>query len=266
MAPEIRSSFCTETRNNLYIWRNIIPVAASRGLCIAPDLIGFGKSDKPALEYTYFEHARYVDGFIKALDLKNITLVIHDWGGAFGFDYALRNRDNIKAIAFHESVNFTFTWDSFPAIFREYFRRFRTSDEGWELIGEKNTFIEKILPGGIIRKLSREEHDWYRAPFPTAASRKPIWMMPNMVPFDDRRDDTWYAVKKIEERLPSLTMPTLLLWAEPGAIVHDEERVKWHQERLPALEVVKLANGVHFLQEDHPEAIGEAIVDLIDRT
>lgn len=208
-----------------YIWRNIIPIVAARGRCIAPDLVGFGKSDKLDIEYTYFDHMKYVDGFIQALNLKNITLVIHDWGGAFGFDYALRHPDNVKGIAFHEAVNFTFTWDTFPPIFREYFRQFRTPKVGWQLICEENAFIEKVLPGGIIRKLSQEEHDAYRKPFPTAESRKPLWAMPNMVPFDDRPDDTWRAVKKIEEGLPTLSMPMLLFWAHPGAIVHDEYRV-----------------------------------------
>jgi haloalkane dehalogenase len=117
-----------------YIWRNIIPIVSAQGRCIAPDLVGFGKSDKPDIEYTYFDHVRYVDGFIKALNLTNVTLVVHDWGGAFGFDYALRHRDNVKAIAFFESVAFSFNWDSgrnrFPEGLRDTFKKFRTPEIG----------------------------------------------------------------------------------------------------------------------------------------
>jgi haloalkane dehalogenase len=101
-----------------YIWRNIIPVVSPYGRCIAPDLVGFGKSAKPDIGYTYFDHVKYVEGFIKALNLTNLTLVIHDWGGSFGMEYAFRHRDNVRAIAFFESVVFTFNWgtgrNSFP--------------------------------------------------------------------------------------------------------------------------------------------------------
>ena len=248
-----------------YIWRNIIPIVSARGRCIAPDLVGFGKSDKPDIGYTYFDHMKYVDGFIKALNLTNLTLVVHDWGGAFGFDYALRHRDNIKAISFHESVTFTFTWENFPPIFRETFKKFRTPEVGWKLICEENAFIEQVLPGGIIRKLSQEEHDSYRMPFPTVESRKPVWAMPNMIPFDDRQDDTWRAVKNIEQGLSTLTMPTLLFWAHPGILVNNEEQIRWFQQQMPALTVIDLGQGIHFLQEDHPDEIGHGIVQWLEK-
>jgi haloalkane dehalogenase len=249
-----------------YIWRNIIPIAAKRGRAIAPDLIGFGKSSKPNISHSYFDHMLYVDSFIKALNLKNITFVIHDWGGAFGFDYAVRNPSNVKAIAFHEAVNCVYTWETFPPIFRDYFRKFRTAEIGWQLICVENVFIEKILTGGIIRKLTEEELNWYRAPFPTVESRRPLWTMPNWVPIaEDRVDATWHAIKKIEDALPQLKMPMLMWWAEPGALIHNEKGVKFQRDRLEKLEVVKFPQGVHFFQEDYPDQIGDGIVKLIER-
>jgi haloalkane dehalogenase len=248
-----------------YLWRNIIPIVAAKGRCIAPDLIGFGKSDKPNIAYNYLDHVRYVDGFIRALDLTNVTLVLHDWGGAFGFDYALRHRDNVKALAFFEAVSFTFTWDTFPRAIREEFKAFRTPGTGWKLICEDNAFIERVIPGAVVRQLSEEEMNQYRMPFPTVESRKPVWVMPNTIPFSDRQDEAYRAVKNIEDGLPTLTMPTLLLWARPGTIVNSQERVSWYQQRLPALDVVDLGQGIHYLQEDHPEEIGQAIVRWLEK-
>lgn len=248
-----------------YLWRNIIPTVSPKGRCIAMDLVGFGKSDKPDIDYSYADHVKYVEGFINALGLTNLTLVLHDWGGAFGLDYAVHHRANIKAIAFFEAVAFTFNWDTFPAGLRDAFKVFRTPGAGWQMICEENAFIEQVLPGGMVRKLSQEEHDSYRMPFPTVESRKPIWMMPNMIPFDDRPDATHQAVKKIEQGLSTLTMPTLLLWAQPGAIVNSPERVKWFQERMPALDVVNVGQGSHFLQEDCPDVIGQAIARWLDK-
>lgn len=249
-----------------YLWRNIIPIVSAKGRCIAPDLVGFGKSDKPDIEYNYFDHVKYVEGFINALGLTNLTLVLHDWGGAFGFDYALRHRNNVRAIAFFEVVAFTLGWDTFPENMRDTFKAFRTPEVGWKMICEENVFVEQVLPGAIVRRLSQEEHDSYRMPFSTVESRKPVWRMPNMLPFDDRQEETYQAVKKIEQGLPTLTVPTLLLWAHPGALINGEERVQWFQERLPALEVVDIGQGIHFLQEDHPEEIGQAIVRWLEKT
>lgn len=248
-----------------YLWRNILPLVSAQGRCIAMDLVGFGKSEKPNLDYGYFDHLKYVDGFIQALGLSNLTLVLHDWGGAFGFDYALRHRGNIKAIAFFEAVVFTLSWEGFPEAMRDTFRAFRTPEVGWRMICEQNVFVEQVLPGAIIRKLSPEEHDYYRIPFPTVESRKPVWRMPNMLPFADRQDATYQAIKKIEDGLSTLTMPTLLLWAHPGALVSSEERVRWFRQRLPKLEVVDVGPGIHFLQEDQPDEIGRAIVQWLEK-
>jgi haloalkane dehalogenase len=148
-----------------YLWRNIIPIVSPKGRCLAMDLEGVGKSDKPDIEYNYFEHVKYVEGFINALGLTNLTLVLHDWGGAFGPDYAIRHRADIKAIASFEAVAFTFGWDAFPQTLRDTFRAFRTPEVGWKMICEDNVFVEQILPGAIIRKLSQSVDDAQYASF-----------------------------------------------------------------------------------------------------
>ena len=115
-----------------YLWRNIIPHVTSLGRAIAPDLIGMGKSDKPNLDYSFFDHSRYIDGFIEALGLKNITFVIHDWGSALGFYYAMRHPENVKGLAFMEAIIAPVpSWDAFPAQVRELFQSFRTPGVGW---------------------------------------------------------------------------------------------------------------------------------------
>ena len=141
-----------------YLWRNIIPHVSTHGRCIAPDLIGMGRSNKPDLEYRFFEHMNYVEGFIEQLELENITLVIHDWGSALGFHYATHHQDNVKAIAFMEAILKPIpSWDVFPESFKEIFQAFRTDGVGWDLIVNKNIFVEKILPGGILRELSEDD-------------------------------------------------------------------------------------------------------------
>ena len=135
---------------------------------IAPDLIGFGRSDKPNIEYSWFDHARYVEEFIAVLGLKNITLVVHDQGSALGFHYASRHADNIKGIAFFEAIIRPFPWDEFSTPeFRELFRHFRTGGvggEGWQMIVEQNMFIEQLLPQAAGRPLSEKEMNFYREP------------------------------------------------------------------------------------------------------
>src|SRR5437867_11913028 len=129
-----------------YLWRNIIPHISPIGRCIAPDLIGMGKSDKPDLDYGFFDHARYVEGFIETLGLRNITLVIHDWGSALGFHYARRHGGNVKGIAFMEAIVRPVTWDEWPEQALQMFQAFRTPGTGEQMIMEQNMFVEAVLP------------------------------------------------------------------------------------------------------------------------
>ncbi len=141
-----------------YLWRNIIPHVTSRGRCIAPDLIGQGKSDKPDIEYGFFDNVKYIEGFIEALGLQNITLVIHDWGSGLGLHYAMRNESNIKGIAMMEAILMSVpSWEAFPPDFEKMFKAFRTPDVGWDMLVNQNMFVEGVLPGAMVRDLTEEE-------------------------------------------------------------------------------------------------------------
>ena len=244
-----------------YLWRNIIPHLSSLGRCIAPDLIGQGKSDKPDIEYRFFDHVRYVEGFIQQLGLSNITLVIHDWGSALGFHYASRNESNVKGLTFMEALLMPVpSWDAFPEDFRQMFQAFRTPDVGWDMIVNQNMFVEQVLPGAMIRKLSAEEMDAYREPFKDSASRKPVWRWPNELPIAGEPADVVQAVNAYNQWLQQTGLPKLLLHATPGGLV-TAPVVDWVKQSLKNLTTVDIGQGIHFLQEDNPHGIGSAIAD-----
>ena len=138
-----------------YLWRNVLPHLAPLGRAIAPDLIGFGRSDKPDIEYRFVDHARYIDGFIEALGLDRLTFVIHDWGSGLGFHWARRHPERVRGLAFFEAILAPIpSWDDFPAELRDVFRGFRSPETGRSLLIDQNVFIEKVLPGAVVRGLT----------------------------------------------------------------------------------------------------------------
>jgi haloalkane dehalogenase len=248
-----------------YLWRNIIPHVSGLGRAIAPDLIGMGKSDKPDIDYRFFDHVEYVEGFIENLGLENITLVIHDWGSALGFHYAMRHADNVRGIAFMEAIVAPIlSWDDFHPDFQKVFKAFRTEGVGWDMIVGQNFFVERILPGAVARDLSEAEMDAYRAPFLDEAARKPTWRWPNEIPIEGHPPDVVEAVGAYNAWLQETEIPKLLLHAKPGALLR-EDAVEWCRAHLPNLETVDLGTGIHFVQEDTPDEIGEALADWIGR-
>jgi haloalkane dehalogenase len=239
-----------------YLWRNIIPHVSPLARCIAPDLIGMGKSDKPDIEYRFFDHVGYVQGFIERLGLKNITLVIHDWGSALGFYYAMRSAGNIKGLAFMEAIIMPVpSWEMFPETSRELFQAFRTPEVGWDLIVNKNAFLEEVLPAKIVRRLSKEEMDRYREPFREPQSRKPVWRWPNEIPIAGEPPDVVEAVEEYNRWLRETELPKLLFYGTPGELCQPPV-VEWCRENLRNLKMVDVGEGVHYLQEDHPQLIG----------
>ena len=248
-----------------YLWRNIIPHVTHLGRAIAPDLIGFGDSDKPDLEYRFFDHVKYVDGFIEALELRNVTLVIHDWGSALGFYYGMRHEDNVKGIAFMESIVApVHSWDDMHPDFRALFQAFRSPEKGWEMIVEQNFFVEQILPGAIVRDLTAEEMDRYREPFLDPASRKPVWRWPNEIPIEGSPPDVVEAVTAYNGWLQDSRLPKLLFHARPGTLMR-EPVVEWCRANMLNLETVDIGRGIHFVQEDSPDEIGRGLSEWIER-
>ena len=241
-----------------YLWRNIIPHLTDQARCIAMDLIGMGKSDKPDLEYRFINHVKYVEGFIDQLGLKNLTLVIHDWGSALGFHYATRHQNNIKAIAFMEAVLSPVpSWDTMPEPIRKMFQMYR-SEKGRELIIDRNFFIERTLPGGILRKLTEEEMNYYRAPYLEPKHREPLWRWPNEVPIEGEPADVVAFVLDYNKKLQAWDVPKLLFYATPGAIL-PPPLVEWIKKKLTNLTAVDIGKGTHFIQEDQPHLIGKEI-------
>ncbi len=239
-----------------YLWRNIIPFLQPLGRCIAPDLIGMGKSDKPDIDYKFFDHVKYIEGFIEKLDLKNITFVIHDWGSALGFHYAMRNEMNVRGLAFMEAILMPIPdLQSMPADYREMFQQFRAIDVGWELIVTQNIFIEQVLPGATVRTLSDDEMNYYRQPFLEPSSRKPLWRWPNEIPIAGNPKDVTEAVMQYHAKLLQSELPKLLIYATPGAII-TEPVVDQCRRSFRNFKSVNIGQGIHYLQEDNPARIG----------
>jgi len=243
-----------------YLWRNIIPHIEPLGRVIAVDLIGMGKSDKPDIDYRFSTHIKYIDEFIRLLDLKHIVLVIHDWGSAIGFNYAMNNESNVKGIAFMEAMTRPMYWKDFPLLAKFLFKRFRHPTKGHKMIVKNNFFIEKALPGFTVRKLTKEEMDHYREPFLEESSRKPVLVWPNEIPLDGYPADNTEIVQRYNEKLKQSDIPKLLFWAKPGAILKEKDIDQIKQD-FKNLQVVYLGKGKHYLQEDHPDEIGKAVVD-----
>ncbi len=246
-----------------YLWRNIMPHLADQGRCIAIDLIGMGDSDKlddsGPDRYTFAEHSKYFNEALAALGvLEDVTLVIHDWGSALGFDWANRHRDRVKGIAYMEGIVKPMTWDDWPDAATEIFQGFR-SDAGEEMILEKNTFVERVLPGSVLREMSEEEMTVYRKPFlEEGESRRPTLTWPRQIPLDGSPADVVEIVQSYADWLSQSEIPKLFVNADPGAILIGAQREfcrSWPNQ----IEVT--IPGNHFLQEDSPHEIGEAIAE-----
>jgi haloalkane dehalogenase len=241
-----------------YLWRNIIPYLIPHARCIAPDLIGMGKSDKPDLNYRFFDHSKYVEEFINNLDLSNITLVVHDWGSGLGFHYAMRHENNIKGISFMEAILRPVTWENFPKDFKMGFKLMRTSGIGWIMISVMNVFVTQILPQAIVRKLSKEEKDNYAAPYKTVQSRKPVRQWPCEIPIEGKPADVHEVISNYNQKLQESELPKLLFSATPGGLI-DDKTVEWCKQNLKNLKVLDIGDGIHYLQEDNPHLIGEEL-------
>lgn len=241
-----------------YIWRNIIPLVAPTAHCIAPDLIGFGQSGKPDIEYRFADHVRYLDAFLDKAGISSAFVIAHDWGTALAFHLAARKPGFIRGLAFMEFIWPMPTWEDFHADGRETFKKFRTPGVGEKMILEANVFVEQVLPGGIVRKLTDEEMSVYRAPFPTPESRRPTWRFPNELPIAGEPADVNSTLENAHRALAQSSYPKLLFTGSPGVLVSPAFAESF-AKRLRNLRIVKLGAGRHYLQEDHAEVIGTTV-------
>jgi haloalkane dehalogenase len=241
-----------------YIWRNIIPLVAPVAHCIAPDLIGFGQSGKPDIEYRFFDHVRYLDAFLEKLDITSVYVVAHDWGTGLAFHLAARRPEFIRALAFMEFIRPMPTWDEFHADQIETFKKFRTPGVGEKMILDENFFVERVLPAATVRKLTEEEMAVYRAPFPIPESRRPTWRFPNDLPIAGEPADVYAAIEKAHRALAQSSYPKLLFVGEPGALVSPAFAERF-ASGLKNCKVIHVGPGLHYLPEDHPKEIGSAV-------
>jgi haloalkane dehalogenase len=245
-----------------YQWRNIIPWLSPHRRCLAPDLVGMGWSGKsPGRAYRFVDHVRYMDAWFEALQLtKDVTLVLHDWGAAIGFYRARRHPEQIKAIAYYEAVAHTRRWEDFPEGRDRQFRALR-SPEGERLVLDENMFVEVVLPRGILRKLSDEEMEAYRAPYHDRERRLPTLIWPRELPIDGIPADVVAIVEENARWLAtSTTLPKLFINGDPGAI--QSGRARELVRAFPNQREVTV-RGLHHLQDDSPDEIGAALRSLV---
>lgn len=245
-----------------YLWRNIIPHVEKLGRCLAPDLIGMGDSGKnPSGSYRFVDHSRYLDAWFAALGLtKNVTLVVHDWGSALGFYWAQRYQDRIKALVYMEAITQPLRWSDWPEAATNIFKTFR-SPAGEEVVLQKNVFVERVLPASVMRKLTEEEMAVYRRPFQEPGeSRRPTLTWPRQIPLDGDPADVTAIVESYGKWLSTSPIPKLFVNADPGTILTGKQREfcrTWPNQQEVTVK------GLHFIQEDSPHAIGEAIAKFL---
>jgi haloalkane dehalogenase len=247
-----------------YLWRDVIPELEGHGRLIAPDLIGMGDSDKlpnPQPDtYRFTTHRDFLDGFISAVigDSDPVVLVVHDWGSALGFDWANRHRDRVRGIAYMEAIVRPIAgWEEWSPAATPVFQGFR-SDKGEQMILDRNLFVERVLPGSMLRKLSDAEMAEYRKPFVRREDRWPTLTWPREIPIAGEPADVVAIAAAYSQWLASSDIPKLFVNADPGAILIGAPRE--FCRTWPNQTEVTVA-GSHFIQEDSGAAIGQAIAE-----
>jgi len=249
-----------------FLWRDVMPPLASLGRVIAPDLIGHGDSDKlPAGEgpgrYTLERTYDLLAAHLETLGAdKRVTLVIHDWGSALGFHWARLHPDQVRGIAYMEAIVMPLpSWDDWPEKARGIFQGFR-SPKGEDLVLKRNLFIEGVLPSSIMRKLSDEEMNAYRAPFVREEDRQPMLNWPRQIPIGGEPANVVALVAQYAQWLSTSSVPKLFVNAEPGSILVGKQRDfcrTWPNQQEVTVP------GLHFVQEDSGAAIGHAVASWL---
>jgi len=246
-----------------YLWRNVIGHLDGAGRCLAPDLIGMGRSGKaPHGTYRLADHVRYLDAWFDALDLRRVTLVVHDWGSALGFHWARRHPERVKALVYMEAMVRPVTWAEWPEAARKIFQAMR-SPAGEDMVLGKNVFVERILPASVLRGLTQEEMEHYREPFrEPGENRRPTLTWPREIPIDGEPADVVALVDDYARWLTASPLPKLFVNGNPGSILVGAQRDfcrTWPNQQEVTVK------GSHFLQEDSPAEIGQAIARFLRR-
>ncbi|MFI7004290.1 haloalkane dehalogenase [Nocardia sp. NPDC050175] len=247
-----------------YLWRNVIPHVTDQTRALAPDLIGMGESGKPDIEYRLVDHARYLDAWFDAMELDQVVIVGHDWGGALGLDWAARHPGRVRGIALIETFLRPMSWDEMPPLGAELFRKFRSA-EGERMVLAENMFIEFNLPRGVAN-LSPEDHEVYRAPYPTPESRKPMLVWPREFPLGGEPADVVAIVENYGQwaaRTPEVSK--LVMGLENGVGLGSPEVIDWAAKTFASVEVESIGPAGHHVPEDRPDEIGAAVAGWLRR-
>lgn len=244
-----------------YLWRKVLPEVADLGRCVAPDLIGMGDSEKVGGEYRFTDHRRYLDGFFEEMGLaSDVTLVLHDWGGGLGFDWANRHRSALLGLVYMETIVMPVEWEDWPEPSRGLFQAMR-GEAGESIILDKNVFVERILPASVLDPMSEETHNEYRRPYREAGeTRRPLLTWPREIPIGGTPADVHSIVEDYSGWLAESDLPKLFINADPGSILVGRQREfcrSWPNQQEVTVP------GVHFIQEDSGEAIGQAIAGFV---
>ena len=248
-----------------YLWRNIMPHCEGLGRLIACDLIGMGESEKldnsGPDRYTYAEQRDYLFALWDQIGVgDNVIFVIHDWGSALGFDWSNQNRDRVRGLAYMEAVVKTLNWSDFPDLGRKVFQGFR-SEAGESMILDKNMFVERVLPGAVIRDMTEAEMNEYRKPYlAEGEDRRPTLTWPRQIPIEGEPENVCRIVDDYGAWLAQSDVPKLFINAAPGSILTGEQRDfcrTWPNQTEVTV------NGIHFVQEDSPDEIGHAVAEFV---
>jgi haloalkane dehalogenase len=247
-----------------HVWRNVIP-NVERGRRLAPDLVGMGRSGKPESAYRYADHARYLDAWFAALDLRNVVLVGYDWGGVLAIDWASRHSDRVRGVAMFETFLRPMHWSDWAPQGAELFRALRTPGVGEKLVLEENAFLARSLAHGVQRGLADSDRDAYYAPFPDPASRRPVLQWPREIPIDGSPADVAAVITRNGEWLSSSQVPKLLLTFDGTGLSNAPAVVDWARSSFPNLDVAPLGPAGHHAPEDAPREIAGAVTSWLDR-
>lgn len=246
-----------------FLWRHIFQRLRGRGRLFAPDLVGYGRSGRPPIDYTLPAQQRYVDAWFDALDLRDATLVLQDYGAAFGLNWASRHPDRVRAVAFFEPVLRSVDGAAVPADFISTRARLRREGEGERFVLDENRFLTELFPWFFLQPLAPEDLAHYQAPFPTPDSRRAILAGPRNLPIDGDPAASEAFLAQAEPWLQHSDTPKLLLTFEPGFLLTPAV-LAWARAHIRALQVQAAGAGIHFVQEEQPEAIAHQIGAWLD--
>lgn len=242
-----------------YIWRNVIPHLSTLGRCIAPDLIGMGKSDKPNIEYSIFDHIKYIESFIEALQLKRVTLVMHGWGSIIGLNYAMQHEKNCRGLVMYESYLRPFHTDDVSLPFQEQIAALEAQESMHDIVMNGCLFVDKALAQGMMQPLSDIAMAQYREPFLKEGTGKPLHQyLQELLPRTDKQSTVDKLIADYSKKLTQSRLPKLLLYSVPGFIT-TIATIMWAKEHLPNIELVEIGEALHYAQESDPTLMGETM-------